>query len=71
MPRSQNHRRAHQQNERGDQLDDASANEDAHLLDVVGRARDELAGLGAVVIAEAQMLDLGEERVAQVVRDPL
>lgn len=38
-----------------------------HLLDVVGRARHELAGLRAVVIAEAQTLDLGEERLAQVV----
>jgi hypothetical protein len=67
IERAQDQRRAHQQHERGDQLDDASAHERTHLLDVVGRARHELPGLRAIVIAEAQSLDLREERVAQVV----
>ena len=71
IERAQNQRRAHQQNERGNQLDDTGADKGAHLLDVVGRARHKLAGLRAIVIAEAQALDLGKERVAQVVGDSL
>jgi hypothetical protein len=64
--------RAAGQHDRGRrQLDDAVAGELADLLDVVGQPRDQLAGLHAVVIAEAEPLDALEQGVAQVIGDAL
>ena len=51
--------------------DQALADEQAHLLDVVGGADHQLAGLVAVEVAERQALDLGEELVAEVEGDVL
>ena len=47
------------------------ADEQAHLLDVVGGADHQLAGLVAIVVAERQALDLGEQLVAEVEGDVL
>jgi hypothetical protein len=62
---------ADEHHERGGELDDAGADEGAHLLDVVREAGEELPGLGLVVVAEAQPLDAREEPLAQVEGDPL
>ena len=49
----------------------ALADEQADFFDVVGRTDHQLAGLIAVVVAERQALDLGEQFVAEVEGDVL
>ena len=51
----------------GDDLDDAGADEGAHHVDVAGGPGQKLAGLGAVMVAERQALDVIVEGIAQVV----
>ena len=67
----QDDQRGDQQHERLHRHDQALADEQPHLLDVVGGADHQLAGLVAIVVAERQALDLGEELVAEVEGDVL
>ncbi len=53
------------------QLDDAGPDEGAHLLDVVGQPRQQLAGLRLIVVAEAEPLDAREQPLAQIEGDAL
>ena len=54
--------------DRRDDLHETAAHEVAHQVDVARDARDELPGLGAVVVGEAQPLQLVEDLVAHVER---
>ena len=59
---------ADQQHEGSDDLNDAGADEGAHHVDIAGGTGQKLAGLGTVMVAERETLDVIVERVAQVVR---
>ena len=56
----------HEHQHRRDRLHEPAADEVAHLIDVGGDAGDELPGLRAVVVGEAQPLQLVEDRVAHL-----
>ena len=66
LVQEQDDQRADQQHERLHGHQQPLADEQAHLLDVVGGADHQLAGLVAVVVAEREALDLGEQLVAEV-----
>ena len=67
----QNDDRAHQQDHRADQLQESLPDEQADLLHVIGGADHQLPGLVLIVIGERQILDLGVQIVAQVIRHRL
>ena len=67
----QHEQRGDQQDERLEREDQALADEEAHFLDVVRGADHQLAGLGAIQIAERQALDSGEQLVAKIEGDVL
>jgi len=48
-----------------------ATDEHAHLLDVVGEARQELPGLRLIVVAEAEALNARKQAVAQIERHAL
>ena len=67
----QHQQRGDQQHHRLQRDDQALADEEPHLLDVVGGADHQLPGLVAVVVTERQALDLGEQLVAEIEGDVL
>ena len=67
----QHHQRGDEQHHRLQRHHQALPDEEPDLLDVVGGADHQLAGLVAVVVAERQPLDLGEQLVAEIEGDVL
>ena len=66
--RSKKHDRTDEQQHCRDDLDESAADEVAHEVDVARHPGDQLAGLGTVVIGEAEALQLVEDLVAHVER---
>ena len=66
VDRHEQRRAAEEHHQRGDELHHAAADEGADLLHVVREAGEELSGVGLIVVAEAEALDVGEQAVAQI-----
>ncbi len=67
----QHHQRADEQDERLQRHDETLTDEESKFFNIVGRANHQLPRLIAVVVAERQALNLGEQFVAKIEREIL